>query len=740
GAALLLLAACSSGHSNGPLAGGASTTTTTTAPPGGGGGSTAPSPRPNQPAPPDHLRIEVLSSQPDRVTGGDARIRVVPPAGVAPSEVRVHVGAVDVTRRLHVVPGGLEGVVSGFVEGTSSLSASARNERVVQRIRDWPLEGPMISGPHLPLLACSTQQLGLGPPTDANCSAPTRVTYRYVSTAKQVKDLPDPTARPADLARARIRGRDLPLIVREEKGVINRSVYVIASIDPTPGGADSDQSDAGWNGRLVYRFGGGCGTSFGQGTPFTTVDDATLLSQGYGVATATFNTFQVQCNDVLSAETALMVKERFIELFGVPVHTIGEGASGGAIQQHLIAQNYPGLLDGVAAILPFPDAVSIAAGVTDCGLLNLYYRSAGGGSLTPAQRSAINGHLSPGTCDLWESSYLGAITPSDGCDPAIPASKIYNATTNRSGIRCTLQDANVNQLGRDKVTGFANRPLDNVGVQYGLQALNAKQITFAQFLALNRAIGGYDIDGKHQAARHAADPQAVATAYETGRVSSGGGDQTKIPIIDLNIYTDRAGDIHDRFRAFSLRDRLIGPNGDPESAPGYQIWTRGSASTTLAQAVGNIFSGGGYGPEVVGVIDRWLDRIDQDRAPGSRAQKLRRDRPADAVDNCIDPASGARLSGVGIYDKPGPCRDTFPIHGDPRTAAGEPRRDDVIKCQLKSVNAADYGVPLTAADLSRLQQVFPTGVCDWRQAGVGQRPPTIPGRSYDEGDAPSGRA
>jgi hypothetical protein len=105
GAALLLLAACSSGHSNGPLAGGASTTTTTTAPPGGGGGSTAPSPRPNQPALPDHLRIEVLSSQPDRVTGGDARIRVVPPAGVAPSEVRVHVGAVDVTRRLHVVPG-----------------------------------------------------------------------------------------------------------------------------------------------------------------------------------------------------------------------------------------------------------------------------------------------------------------------------------------------------------------------------------------------------------------------------------------------------------------------------------------------------------------------------------------------------------------------------------------------------------------------------------------------------------
>ena len=42
----------------------------------------------------------------------------------------------------------------------------------------------------------------------------------------------------------------------------------------------------------------------------------------------------------------MMVKERFIERFGVPDHTIGWGASGGSVQQHLIAQNYPGLLDG----------------------------------------------------------------------------------------------------------------------------------------------------------------------------------------------------------------------------------------------------------------------------------------------------------------------------------------------------------------------------------------------------------
>lgn len=41
-----------------------------------------------------------------------------------------------------------------------------------------------------------------------------------------------------------------------------------------------------------------------------------------------------------------MVKEHFIEEYGLPTHTIGWGESAGAVQQYLIVQNYPGLLDG----------------------------------------------------------------------------------------------------------------------------------------------------------------------------------------------------------------------------------------------------------------------------------------------------------------------------------------------------------------------------------------------------------
>ena len=82
-----------------------------------------------------------------------------------------------------------------------------------------------------------------------------------------MKTLPDPAARPADLARATIKGRRVPLVVREERGVINRSVYFLATIDPTPGGPDSDQSDAAWNGRLVYRFGGGAARATARARP-----------------------------------------------------------------------------------------------------------------------------------------------------------------------------------------------------------------------------------------------------------------------------------------------------------------------------------------------------------------------------------------------------------------------------------------------------------------------------------------
>jgi hypothetical protein len=52
--------------------------------------------------------------------------------------------------------------------------------------------------------------------------------------------------------------------------------------------------------------------------------------------------------------------------------------------------------------------------------------------------------------------------------------------------------------------------------------------------------------------------------------------------------------------------------------------------------------------------------------------------------------------------------------------AGAPIALDIIKCQLKPVSVADYPATLTAAQLARVNSVFPQGVCDWSKPGVEQ--------------------
>lgn len=50
----------------------------------------------------------------------------------------------------------------------------------------------------------------------------------------------------------------------------------------------------------------------------------------------------------------------------------------------------------------------------------------------------------------------------------LPEDQRYNAKTNPTGVRCGVYDHTVNIYSKDPVTGFARRPIDDVGVQYGL--------------------------------------------------------------------------------------------------------------------------------------------------------------------------------------------------------------------------------------------------------------------------------
>jgi hypothetical protein len=666
------------------------------------------------------LTIETTSARAAFVSDGNVLVTISGPA--ARGDVQVTRNGDNVTDGFARVDGRLQGLVDGLHDGENALLAQVGGTRAGLTVVNHPKNGPMFAGAHLEPWVCTTQDAGLGQPTDADCDAPARTSWSYKAKDGSIKPLPGPSARPADLATTSVGGNDVPFVIRTEVGVIDRGIYYIWVLDPDAGDAAAPFRPAGWNRRLVYRFGGGCGTQYSQGTPLAVALDADLLGKGYALATNTLDTFQTACNDVLSAEAAMMTREHFVESYGHPDLTIGDGGSGGAIQQLLIAYGYPGLLDGVSASVPFPDAASIAGGVTDCGLLVHYYTTPKGAALTTGQRAAINGHKSAGTCELWNRLFVGGVNPVDGCDPKI-ADQVYDARTNRDGARCTLQDMNIAVFGKDPNTGFARRPLDNIGIQYGLRALNDGVIGVDQFLDVNESIGGYDIDGNIVPERASMDEETAAITYRTGRITEAG-PLLDVPIILRNVDTDALGDIHTRVHPFSVRERLRRGGTDD---PNLLLWTSPAAGTNLSDTLlGNI----GDANAPITVLDEWLTAYRDGGGTGTVAQRLAAAKPKDAVNQCVLP-DGTRLTGGWeLYDDPGPCRDAFPVYAEPRMAAGQALRGDIIKCALGPIDDAAYTVPFTDEQRARLERIFPDGVCDWDKPGVGQQPPTGVWQTY----------
>ena len=370
------------------------------------------------------LSAQVISSRADTITGGDALVKVNP-AGQMGWNARLN--GKDVTSLFQAAgsSGAPIALLTGLKVGKNALRISVPGAQSLNlHLYNHPLTGPVFSGPQQQPFICQTAKSGLGPPFDANCSAKVVVRYYYKSRERgsktlleiaQTKLAPKPgglepgfkaydVMNPPDLKEVAETvtsdGHTVPYIVRWEVGTINRAIYDIQFLHqpdqplPTPW----KRPDAGWNGRLVYYFGGGCGGGYVQGTLQSIgPEQEPALSQGFAIATSSLNVFGNRCSDVVAAETLSMVKERFIEQFGEPAYTIGVGASGGAVQQHLIAANYPGLLDGIITELSYPDAVTTAASVTDCALLgNVFDTSTAPWS--DEQKSLVSGFATWRTC------------------------------------------------------------------------------------------------------------------------------------------------------------------------------------------------------------------------------------------------------------------------------------------------------------------------------------------------------
>jgi hypothetical protein len=429
------------------------------------------------------------------------------------------------------------------------------------------------------------------------------------------------------------------------------------------------------------------------------------LSQGYAVVTSSLNRFATACNDLLSAEAAAMVKEHVIEEIGrPPVWTIGQGSSGGSIQVQSIAQNYPGLLDGLIPGASFPD--NSLSGSADCKLLQGYFASPDGSTLTNAQRLAITGFEDPNGCAA-PANQANLINAQLGCDTSVvPPAQIFDPVTNPGGIRCSIFDSLVNVYGRDPTTGLVRRTDDNVGIQYGLAALQGGAISLGEFLDLNEGIGGFNDNGADVDRRSVADPAALEAAYRSGRINQGAGGFGSVPIIDVRDYADVGLNVHQYIYTYETRARMRRTRG---TSANQVMWrAEGAQNVNPMQDA------------ALTTMGQWLDQIEADHSEKTLAAKVIAAKPAAAVDGCW--IAGQRIDDPAEVGASGPCTLAYPPHSLPRLRAGQPLGAPILKCNLRPLNFPDYGTP-TPSQAVRLAGIFPDGVCDYSKPGVAQQLP-----------------
>ena len=753
---------------------------------------------PGDGTPPDTERptvtLRVLSSAPDQVTGGDARI-AIDGAGKLGNMISLWLNNEPIgTDGLKLTGERLEGVITGLKVGANRLEVhhKAHGKLAAEELVNYPITGPIFSGPQQQPFVCTTvQELGVQPLVDTSdppgwpvyddednvigysrdCSIEPYVEYVYRSTDGSYKALPENGSKPADLATTRLSdGREVDFVVRWERGTINRFIYSIAMLAPFGENPDAPSLDR-WNGRLAYHFQGGVGIGHSQGE----LDynrralRPDVLGQGYAIAYSTGTRTGVHYNLQVGGETALMVKERFIELYGEPLYTVGLGASGGAIQQYVYAQNHPGLIDAGVATQSYPDMVTQIIHVGDCELLEHYMDvtdrdndkwtitknrswlvglNAEDGIPDPLAEAKVGLGFAtaPGSTECiesWRGLTALAMNPHYGIAPGqqhmVPPEIMAE-------VHWTHFDDLRNIYGVDE-HGYARSLFDNVGVQYGLQALLEGNITPEEFLDLNTKVGGW----KHPkdmvqegfpflgsaedvmadpslfdpwssrnmtlsaspdapAPRTQGDLKAMQAAYESGMVFDG---QLDIPIIDWRPYLEHELDMHNVHQSFAVRQRIIERMGHADHQ---LIWF---TDARPEQEVEHVLP-------ALAVLDEWLTKLRQNPKAGLAAA-----RPESAVDRCFTTSGEEIAAGGDVWNgilddqAPGACTQQFPLYSTSRIVAGGPLKGGIFKCQLKPVETAlsdgTYGswVP-SDEQATRLKTIFPDGVCDYSKPDAGR--------------------
>ena len=188
---------------------------------------------------------------------------------------------------------------------------------------------------------------------------------------------------------------------------------------------------------------------------------------------------------------------------------------------------------------------------------------------------------------------------------------------------------------------------------------------------------------------------ALRAAYQTGRITHTGLGLARIPILDVRGYlvlTDR-GDVHLKYHSYALRERLQAANGNTANYVMITAPNQGPVANTVASYA-------------ITKMDEWLSK-------GAK--------PADLVDACHTP-TGERIVEPQTFSG-GRCNHLYPTFPPPRMVAGGPVTNNILKCQLKPIDPADYPAAFSPANRQRLTAIFPGGVCDWTKPGVDQQKP-----------------
>ncbi len=586
-----------------------------------------------------------------------------------------------------------------------------------------------------------------------DCLLPTQANYYYKRVDTEDSFYPLSQAND-DIEKIVVNGKEIDFVVRVEIGTINRFLYMIVALRGDNETLDNPNG-SNWNQKLIYQFRGGVGIGYRQGRLSPRIifkRRYEQLVQGYAVIYSTGTQTSNHYNLWTSEDVALRVKKQFTALYGEPLYTVGIGGSGGAVQQYILAQNNPDILDAAIAEYAYPDMVTQKAYAMDCELLEYFFdvtdrnnprwqdwenrRDIEGlnASAEITSRFRWFQRLSQIRSGVFPSMENGETECANGWrgltalvnNPTFTHKAKYYHPDVVESVNWTHWNDLKLIYGTDE-QGYGRTTWDNVGVQYGLKTLLDNKITIDEFLKLNASIGGWkaqkDLRKEHfwflngdvfpirisiwshknmrhgtlekPAVRSEGHIKAMHAVYRSGHVFLG---HLPIPLIDLRHYLEDELDMHHLSASFSARKRLLREQGHSEN---HLIWVTRKPHTGE--------------PEAFAVLDQWLTK---------------KAKPKQAVDTCFDNEGKIIAAGSDVWNgawndlKKGACMDVYPSYSVSRQLAGADVAGDIFKCHLQPVKTAlDKGV-YGSIDMSSYQQIlekiFPQGVCDYSKGDMGK--------------------